>query len=287
VGQDGNVTDRPITARPRTDGSMSLLVDTVGSALDPAYAEAARRHAEPGAASSPSSRPAALVAVVLCVGLVTGTAVSQVRQEAGQAEQVRQSLVEEIRSQTRATDALATQAATLRQEVAAVQQQALGQGSAGRAAADQLAALELITGGTAVRGPGLVVALDDAPNATGADGRVADGRIFDRDVQDVVNALWAAGAEAISINGQRLTAQTAIRSAGEAVLVDLRPLSPPYVLRAVGGVDDMEPAFVDGATARRFKTWTSFYGITFTVERASRLELPAASGLALRAVVPR
>lgn len=284
MGQDECVTDGPSSTRASTAGSMSLLVDTVGSALDPGYAEAAQRQATGGGPQQPTSRPAALVAVILGIGLVTGIAASQVRQEAGEADQVRQSLVAEIRSQTRASDALAAQAAQLRGQVAQVQSQALGQDAAGRTVAEQLAALELVTGGAAVRGPGLLVTLDDAPSAS--DGQVGDGRIFDRDLQDVVNALWAAGAEAISVNGQRLTAQTAIRSAGEAVLVDLRPLSPPYVVKAVGGVDEMQPAFVDGVTARRFTSWTSIYGITFTVNRAASLELPAGSGLELRAVSP-
>ena len=102
----------------------------------------------------------------------------------------------------------------------------------------------------------------------------------------MANALWAVGAEAITINGQRLTAQTAIRSAGEAVLVDFRPLSPPYVLRAVGDVDAMEPAFADGATARRFTTWTSLYGIGFDVRRAKDLRLAAASPPDLRVAHP-
>ena len=63
---------------------------------------------------------------------------------------------------------------------------------------------------------------------------MGDGRVYDRDLQDVVNALWLAGAEAMSINGQRLTAATAIRSAGEAILVNSRPLSPPSLVHAIG-----------------------------------------------------
>ncbi len=115
---------------------------------------------------------------------------------------------------------------------------------------------------------------------------MGNGRIYDRDVQDVANALWAVGAEAITVNDQRLTAQTAIRSAGEAVLVDFRPLSPPYVLRAVGNVDAMEPAFADGPTARRFTTWTSLYGIGFTVTRGQDLHLPAAGAPDLKVAKP-
>ena len=63
------------------------------------------------------------------------------------------------------------------------------------------------------------------------DDRASDtGRVLDRDLQVMVNALWAAGAEAIAINGQRLTARSAIRYAGEAILLDFRPLVPPNVM---------------------------------------------------------
>ena len=81
----------------------------------------------------------------------------------------------------------------------------------------------------------------------------------------------------MSINGQRLTSQTAIRSAGEAILVDFRPLAPPYRLRAIGDVDRMEPRFADGPVARRFQTWTSLYGLRFAIARSDELRLPAAA----------
>jgi uncharacterized protein YlxW (UPF0749 family) len=276
---------------------MSLLVDMTAAALDPSYGEAAARKA--GAVGGPrgSARGSLgrvhvlLTTLLVLVGAVTGVAAAQVRQRADDAGNVRKSLVADIHRKTVESDQLAAQADRLRTDVQRVRVQALGDGARGRSAAGQVAALELVTGGVAVRGPGLVVTLDDAPNA-GPDaaaargGQLGNGRIYDRDIQDVVNALWAVGAEAIAVNGQRLTAQTAIRSAGEAVLVDFRPLSPPYVLRAVGNVDTMEPAFADGPTARRFTTWTSLYGIGFQVTRGKDLQLPAAGAPDLRLAVP-
>lgn len=281
----------------RIDGSMSLLVDMQVAALDPSYADAAARRAGGGVAAAsgaPRGRrqvSLALIAMLVVVGLVTGVAVAQVRRDADRGSTVRTSLVEDVRRLTRETDLLAASAAQGRQEVAAVRARALGEDAQGRAAAEQIEALELVTGGVAVRGPGLVVTLDDAPEVapdagSARGGQVSDGRIYDRDLQDVVNALWLAGAEAMTVNGLRLTAQTAIRSAGEAVLVDFRPLSPPYVVRAVGDVDRMEPAFVDGPTARRFQTWTSLYGLGFTISRAKDLRLPAAAAPDIRLARP-
>ncbi len=237
--------------------------------------------------------PFVLTVLLVVVGAATGIAATQVRQRADAAGTGRRALIAEVHRRTTETDQLDAQASRLRGEVQRARDVALGAGAKGRSAAGQVAELELVTGGTAVRGPGLVVTLDDAPDvssdATSSAGQLGSGKIYDRDVQDVVNALWAAGAEAISVNGQRLTAMTAIRSAGEAILVDFRPLSPPYVLRAVGGTEHMEPSFADSTTARRFTTWISLYGIGFAVSRASDLRLAAAATpyLRLAHAVPR
>ena len=287
----------PQPAARRVDGSMSLLVDMTAAALDPSYGDAAARKAGSapcdGGMERASARqriPRLLTALLVLVGVGTGVAAAQVRQHASDIGSVRRSLVADVRRETRETDQLAAEADRLRTQVQHVRDQALGEGARGRSTAALIAKLELVTGGVAVHGPGLVVSLDDAPDASAASssrgGQLGAGRIYDHDIQDVVNALWAAGAEAITVNGQRLTAQTAIRSAGEAVLVDFRPLSPPYVLRAVGNVDAMEPAFADGATARRFTTWTSLYGIGFDITRAQDLRLPAAGAPDLRVARP-
>ncbi|MDQ1711737.1 MAG: hypothetical protein QOE45_1187, partial [Frankiaceae bacterium] len=150
----------------------------------------------------------------------------------------------------------------------------LRQSVSGRALADELARLEIAVGGSAVRGPGLVVTLDDGP----AD----DGRITDLNLQAIVNALWASGAEAVAVNDRRIDALTAIREAGDAILVDYRPVTGPYVVRAIGNPDVMEPAFGDSATARRFRTWVSAFGLRFDVARAKRLDLPASETSRLR-----
>ncbi|MCU1587283.1 MAG: hypothetical protein JWN31_776 [Frankiales bacterium] len=291
----------PATPEPRPPGgpgSMSLLVDMATAALDPEYQNARARRPVGAPGTQPVRRggraalgrvPMVLMALLLLAGLVTGIAASQVRKKAQETSAARQSLVAEVRHETAATDALAAQEGRLRREVAAVRGTVLGQDDRGRALADELAALELVTGATAVQGPGLVVTLNDAtgsqPTADGSAGN-GDGRIYDRDLQEVVNALWTAGAEQIAVNGQRLTAQTTIRSAGDAILVDFRPLSPPYQIKAIGPVDTMENRFVDGAVARRFQTWTSLYGIAFQVTRKDTLHLPAASPAELHEAHP-
>lgn len=286
--QDGDMPDTR-TATSRVDGSMSLLVDMPSVALDPAYAEVAARKAR-GELPAPLGRrrPALLLLVLLLAGLVTGIGAAQVRRDAARESDVRTSLATEVRRETRATDALDRQAAALRTRVDRARAQALGSDGQGQLAAARLRELETVTGTIAVRGPALVVTLDDAPDggagAAPRGGQAGDGRVFDRDLQDVVNSLWFAGAEAISVNDQRLTAQTAIRSAGEAILVDFRPLSPPYVLRAIGDVDQLQASFVDSATARRLQTLTSLYGLRFALSRVDAATLPGTAAPNLRSV---
>lgn len=266
---------------------MSLLVDMMTNTLDESYADAARRHRGEGLtvdgvqtpASSASTRSRLTAAVLLVVlGLVTGIAAAQVKRREASLTGVRAELVADVQQRTRDTDALAAQTAQLRQDVAALQSAGLSVGAAGAQVARQLAALELASGVGAVTGEGVVVRLDDAPDAASRpDGLGAaenSGRVLDRDVQDAVNGLWAAGAEAISVNDLRLTTQTAIRSAGEAILVDFRPLSPPYVIRAIGSPQRMQAAFVDGASGRRLQSYTELYGLRFEVAGADRLRLP-------------
>ncbi|WP_131743338.1 DUF881 domain-containing protein, partial [Actinomadura roseirufa] len=138
-------------------------------------------------------------------------------------------------------------------------------------------------------GSGLVVALDDAPRrdrgARGARGG-DEGRVYDQDLQAVVNGLWAAGARAVGINGQRITPTTAIRTAGEAILVDYRPLRGPYEVAALGEPRRLEEAFTGSAADRRMLQLRDRYGIRYGAHRSGEVRLPAAAGLALRYAGP-
>ncbi len=269
---------------------MSLLVDLMQHAEDPAYAAAAQAARQPSRVRRDgrphgSSRVVRGVAVLAVAGLLTGVAAAAVRSSGDGAS--RAGLLDEVQRRTTSSDRLAAQATRLRSDVAARRDAAL----AGTAAA-RLQALEQASAALPVVGPGLVARLDDRPQPQDADpavvrgGQIGLGRVLDRDLQLLVNGLWAAGAEAVSVNDQRLTARTAIRSAGEAILVDYRPLSPPYVVRAIGAPGQLEPTFVDGAAGRQLATYTSLYGLRFSVSTSNDLRLPAGAVTALRSAVP-
>ena len=137
--------------------------------------------------------------------------------------------------------------------------------------------IDAASGTTDVTGSGLVVRLSDASSDQSSN--PADSKIQDVDIQAVVNALWAAGAEAIAVNGQRVVSTTAIRNAGGAVLVNFRVLTSPYVVSAIGDVPAMRTSFDASAIARRFRSWQQIYGLGFSIEQPGDIQLPAFGGI--------
>lgn len=251
-----------MTRRP--DASMSLLTDLQAGALEPEYLTT--RHPRRGG-------PVLLVAVLLITVLVT-FAVLQTTRGAGAAAEQRQDLLQRIADARERQSSLATRAAALDEEVRRLGQDALGD-PAQRAEMDRL---NVAIGAVAVTGPGIIVMVNDAPDAAGTKGLVLDG-----DITRLVNGLWLAGAEAISINGHRLTTQTAIRSAGAAITVDYVSLSPPYRVEVVGDPGSLQARFNETPGAAWWHFLTQNYGVTMTISQASAdLELSADAGMTLR-----
>ncbi|WP_433479650.1 DUF881 domain-containing protein [Spirillospora sp. CA-142024] len=138
----------------------------------------------------------------------------------------------------------------------------------------------------------MVVTLADAPRETppghSAPARAADrGRVYDQDLQVLVNGLWAAGAQAVGINGRRLTPTTAIRTAGEAILVDYRPLGSPYEVTALGDPGRLRDAFTGSAADRRLAALKERLGIGYGIRGEDEVRLPAAGTPRLRYAAPR
>jgi uncharacterized protein YlxW (UPF0749 family) len=105
------------------------------------------------------------------------------------------------------------------------------------------------------------------------------------DLQKVANALWAAGAEAVAVNGQRLTATSTIRQAGEAILVDYRPVTGPYEVTAIGP-GSMRDRFEGSRAAALMRDVQRTTGLSFGVKDADDLTLPAAPEPRLRYAEP-
>ena len=244
--------------------------------LDPGYARAAARRRSvrgPGApahaAPPPDDRRSQRVALVvgaLLVGLVLGIAADDAAARAPGAEQARRGLVEDVREARGTTDELSEQARGLAAGVHDAQREALAGDEVGEAALDTLRRLELTAGTVAVTGPGLRITVADGGE---------DRTVLDRDLQVLVNSVWASGAEAVAIGGVRLHPTATVRQAGGAVLVDNRPTAQPYVIEAIGDPAGLHTRLVDTEGYGRFATFTQVYGTRFTVETAQSLTLPA------------
>jgi uncharacterized protein YlxW (UPF0749 family) len=136
--------------------------------------------------------------------------------------------------------------------------------------------------------------VDDAKEASAGDGggpRQSSGfsdtgRVRDRDMQRVVNGLWACGAEAITVNGQRLTSLSAIRAAGDAILVDNKPLAPPYTVLAIGDGKRLSTAFQDSEDGQYLHVLQQDYGIRSSIGVERDLRLAAAPSLTVRYARP-
>jgi uncharacterized protein YlxW (UPF0749 family) len=269
----------------------SLLDQVLAETLDPAYAQAAAARAARASAGEPDRsggrrgrwRGQVLVALVLALaGLLLAVAYDQAAAGAKGREQIRQALLADIRRETGTADDLTAQLDTLRGQVNRTRDEALRATSVGQRALSQLAAAEQGAGTVAVTGPGLLVTLANAtPDAdsdpVGGDPQTdPNGLVRDGDIQLVVNALWAAGAEAISVNGQRLGPTSAIRFAGEAVLVDFNPVMNPYEISAIGDPDAMRDTFLASPEVGSLAVISESFGLRFEFSKESDLSLPAA-----------
>ncbi|MFF3205232.1 DUF881 domain-containing protein [Streptomyces sp. NPDC002962] len=287
----------PVRSTParvsRPDASMSLLTNVMDHSLDDGYAEAAARKQAEGAGGLPRTVRAKLglaVGLVLAALVVTVGA-AQARVAAPVVAKEREELIDRIDRETDAADELESTVDKLRDDVSGRQQEALKQSGG----SDQADLVAILSGAVEVHGPGVKLVVDDAKEAsTGGDGNPREttgfsdtGRVRDRDMQRVVNGLWESGAEAVSINGQRLTALSAIRAAGEAILVDNKPLVPPYTVLAVGDGKNLSTRFQNSADGLYLNALQENYGIRTAISVADDVRLPAAPSVIVRTAQPR
>ncbi|MET9461369.1 DUF881 domain-containing protein [Streptomyces sp. Root369] len=285
---------RSTPTRPvRPDASMSLLTNVMDHSLDDGYAEAAARKKAAGDGGLPKTLRARLglaVGLVLAALVVTVGA-AQARVAAPVVAKEREELIDRIDRETEAADKLEESVDQLRDDVSTRQREALRQsGDSGQADL-----VGILSGAVEVHGPGVKLVVNDAKEAsTGGDGNPREtsgfsdtGRVRDRDMQRVVNGLWESGAEAVSINGQRLTALSAIRAAGDAILVDNKPLVPPYTVLAVGDGQRLSTRFQDSADGLYLHALQENYGIRTAISVEDDLRLPAAPSVIVRTAEPR
>ncbi|HEY0616540.1 MAG TPA: DUF881 domain-containing protein [Kribbella sp.] len=255
---------------------MSLLNNLMAHPLDEGYAVAARTRPSQGDRPNKSRHRVILVIALAALGFLLAIAASQNYRSAPAAETQRKELITRINEADTRLNDLRAQQTKLADEVRGLQAGGLSNSSSGAALQQQLDNLELQAGAVAVTGQGLKAVVDDAKNAD------KEGRLLDVDLQQLVNGLWASGAEAISVNGHRLTSMTAIRSAGSAITVDYTSLTPPYTVLAIGDTATMPARFAQTSGGQWVQYLVSNYGVRSTITTEDSLLVPADPTIALR-----
>ncbi len=258
--------------------TMPLLTLITQQSLDEDYQIAAERRARAG---EPAPAPGArrLVAVTVAVA-VLGVMVSTAFVQNSLSEDVdsagRNALVERIHTQRDRVDGLQSDIAALRDENGQLADRLAAINQDAQEAETRLQRLQVRTGLLAVHGPGVRVTVDNAPNAD------ANQAVRDSDLALLANGLWTAGAEAVSINGQRLTAMSAIRNSGVPIEVNGVGIAPPYIVLAIGDTGSLQSAFIDSSSGLAFDGLARNFGFTYNMDNDDDLSLPAAPQRLLR-----
>ncbi len=144
----------------------------------------------------------------------------------------------------------------------------------------QIDALQVPAGLTAVAGPGLTITLEDAPEKVreSAGDQVSNAIVHQQDIQAVVNALWAGGAEAMTLQGQRVISTTGIKCVGNTVLLHGVTYSPPYVISAIGPVNAMQASIDSSNYIGAYLQAVDAWQLGWELDVESRIEAPAYDG---------
>ncbi len=264
----------PRPPAPRPDASMDLLLQIIRQPVDPDYAAVAARGV------SSSRRHWLLGVIAVLIGVMFAVAAVQTPRAAPALQTERSELINRVQEAEIRQDALRARATDLDAEISTLRAAALGGDTTSQQLERQITTLGPVAGTVAVTGPGVVIVVDDgADRSEGAD---AGDRVLDLDLQILANGLWQAGAEAVSINGHRLSALTAIRSAGDAITVDYRSLTPPYRVEAIGDPKTLPAGFAETGAGAWWHDLQQNRGMRYELAEADKLTLPADPGLTLR-----
>lgn len=214
---------------------------------------------------------------LLCAGLLFATSATNAR-----GTDLRPSrnttLAGLVEEQSRRSASLTRQHAALTQDIERLQTQ---QGSIEPKLAKQLKDLSVQVGTTPVTGPGLTVTLKDAPPAVVKDNPDVDADwlvIHQQDIQAVVNALWAGGADAISIQNHRVISTTGIKCVGNSVVLHGVPYLPPYRISAIGDRQKLQQALDDSKYIDNLQDYVVKFQLGYEVKSQSSIAMPAYEG---------
>ena len=205
-------------------------------------------------------RKAAFGVALALIGAFFAAAAVGLRQEGSGAELERQALIDDVMESQTDLDRSRAIAAQLRSEVGSMERER------GIDLPD-VGDLGVVTGEQSAIGPGVVVRVDNGPGA--------DGLVADTDLQLLVNGLWYAGAEAVSVDGERVGSLTSIRAAGDAITVNFRSIRVPYDVVALGDPEALLTRFSQSPTGQYWEARHRQAQVRFDMKASAESVVPA------------
>lgn len=287
--------------RQQVPSHPSLLDQVLSSALEPDYETVARRRAHGTGAGSAPDAPGATggsvegrvagagswwrapgrarlgsALVVAVFALLVAAAVRETRADAPTDALVRETLVREVTQRRAELDRLQSQVSETRRENGALSSELREARAASDEALTELRRLAATAGFQPVRGPGLRWTVHNAPASEGG------ALVTANELAYLVNGLWQAGAEAIAVNGERLTARSAITQSGAGINVNSTPLTAPFEVSVIGDPRTLESLLSETRSGYLWLLTVDTFGFRTQVERVDALPLPAAPESLLR-----
>lgn len=253
---------------------MGMFPFLDSGALHDEYTEAARRGGQAGPPKFWLTVTLALVALLVAV------AAAQTASNANADAQQRSDLVNQITARKANVRNLMAQVTATQNHINILETGLASNRQLSGTTRSRLASWGTWAGVSAVSGPGIEVRVNNAP------GGGTRGVVLDRDLQQLANGLWEAGAEAMAINGERITGLTSIRLAGSAITVNYQSLTPPYVIEAIGDPATLPTKFAATDSGAAWLDLQAQAGMLFAMDTKSVVTLKAATLPALRFARP-
>jgi uncharacterized protein YlxW (UPF0749 family) len=262
---------------------MPLLQLIASEAIDEDYRTLAANRAQQTARHGHSAAPATQrrfrwggVLAVLVFGALVATAAVQNSRNANVEDAGKDELIRKVQAARIELGSVEAEEARVRREISTDDATYQSVDSA----ADQQESISTrlggLTGLNPVQGSGIRVTVNDPPNSDDTT------QVRDSDLATMLNGLWQAGAEAIAINGQRVTAMSAPRNSGSTIRINDTSLSAPYAVTALGNPDTLSADFADSASGQEFLEVAQSLHMPLTVQNVSNVQLPAASASVAR-----